>query len=44
MSFVSWRREHPGLNKLNHRSFADPQGKLTQEYEGVAYRATLIVE
>ena len=46
---LAWRREHPGLNKLNHRSFADPQGKLTQELgllsdEGVAYRATLIVD
>ena len=46
---LAWRREHPGLSKLNHRSFADPQGKLTSELglmseEGVAYRATMIVD
>ena len=37
------------MSKLNHRSFADPQGKLTSELglmseEGVAYRATMIVD
>ena len=46
---LAWRMEHPGLDKLNHRSFADPRGKLTKKLgllsdEGVAYRATLIVD
>ena len=46
---LAWRREHPGLSKLNHMSFADPQGKLIKQLglmseEGVAYRATLIVD
>jgi alkyl hydroperoxide reductase subunit AhpC len=46
---LAWRREHPGLNRLNHHSFADPCGKFTSELgilssAGVALRATLIVD
>ena len=44
---LAWRREHPGLKDLNHYSFADPKGALSEELgilseEGVSLRATLI--
>lgn len=46
---LAWRREHPGLNQLNHYSFADPCGDFTKSLgllssAGVALRATLIVD
>ena len=28
---LAWRREHPGLKDLNHYSFADPKGVLSEE-------------
>lgn len=47
---LAWRREHPGLNKLNQWSFADTNGSLidglgVREHEaGVALRATFLVD
>jgi peroxiredoxin (alkyl hydroperoxide reductase subunit C) len=46
---LAWRREHPGLNRLNHYSFADPCGKFADALgllsdAQVALRATLIVD
>ena len=46
---LAWRREHPGLNRLNHYSFADPSGLFTRSLglmseANVPYRATLIVD
>jgi peroxiredoxin (alkyl hydroperoxide reductase subunit C) len=47
---LAWRREHPDLNKLNHYSFGDSQGSLTDMLgvrdpaAGVALRATFIVD
>jgi peroxiredoxin (alkyl hydroperoxide reductase subunit C) len=47
---LAWRREHSDLNKLNHYSFGDSQGSLTDMLgvrdpaAGVALRATFIVD
>ncbi len=47
---LAWRREHPGLNKLNQYRFADSNGKFAKalgvldEEEGVPLRATFIVD
>ncbi len=47
---LAWRREHPGLDKLDQWSFADTNGSLTdglgvRDIEaGVALRATYIVD
>ncbi|MGH1397782.1 MAG: peroxiredoxin [Alphaproteobacteria bacterium] len=47
---LAWRREHPGLSKLNQWQFADTNGSLidglgVRDYEaGVALRATVIVD
>ena len=47
---LAWRREHPGLSKLNQWSFADTNGSLIdglgvrEQQAGVALRATFIVD
>ena len=47
---LAWRREHPGLSKLNQWSFADTNGSLIDGLgirdpeAGVALRATYIVD
>lgn len=47
---LAWRREHPGLSKLGHYSFADVKGALIDQLgirdrdAGVALRATFIVD
>lgn len=47
---LAWRREHPGLSKLNQWSFADTNGSLIDSLgirepnAGVALRATYIVD
>ncbi len=47
---LAWRREHPGLSKLNQWSFADTNGSLIdglgvrEADAGVALRATFIVD
>lgn len=47
---LAWRREHPDLSGLNHYSFGDSQGSLTDMLgvrdpsAGVALRATFIID
>jgi len=46
---LAWRQAHPDLNALNHWSFGDPTGSLTdglgvRSEEGVALRATFVVD
>ena len=46
---LAWRRAHPDLTKLNHWSFADPNGAFAallgvRSHEGVALRATVLVD
>ncbi|AGF47037.1 peroxiredoxin (alkyl hydroperoxide reductase subunit C) [Candidatus Kinetoplastibacterium desouzaii TCC079E] len=47
---LAWRREHPGLRKLNHYQFADITGSLIDQLgirdksAGVALRATFIID
>ena len=47
---LAWRRDHPGLNKLQFPMIADTSKSLANELgileptEGIAYRATFIVD
>lgn len=47
---LAWRRENPGLSRLNHYQFSDTPGALIDQLgirdktEGVALRATLIID